>query len=84
MNTSVVNISPLKAIYETVVFVVIPHEVDLIQNNHVHSGSECDFQSAMHLAVGKTDDMRLTVVDAVTLTKLIVTHDHSHVSYHIM
>jgi hypothetical protein len=60
-----------------VIFMVVPQEADLVQNHHVRGGSECDFQEAMPEATGKADDGRLTVVDAVALTKLIVCPDAS-------
>jgi hypothetical protein len=66
-------------VVETAVFVVIPHEADLVQNHHVRGGSECDFQEAMPIIACKDEDGRLSVVDVVALMELIIGHDASPV-----
>lgn len=62
---------------KTAVFVVIPQQENLVQNLPVRGGSECDFQEAKPEAAGKVEDGMLTVVDAVALKELIVSHDAS-------
>ena len=56
------------------VAVVVSQVADLVQKHLFHAGSECDFQGAMPVTKGTTEDGRLTVVDAVALTELIVGH----------
>jgi hypothetical protein len=38
---------------EMVVFVVIPHEADLVENHPIHGGFECDFSKGHACSRGK-------------------------------